>query len=163
MRLSFGRRLASLLVVGLYGATAAGASTPVNSGPYNLTFLEGGVGLNRLLAADDPALAANASWSITGWLRPTLQQSGDVVIAAVGGTSADSCRCLTVHDGKIQLLAGGTTITAARSLHVSGWQAFAATYDGKSLQLFVDGQLAGSRARAQPLPAVNPLLMLAPA
>jgi hypothetical protein len=167
MWLSSCRRLAGWLLVSLSSAAAAvGAADPDprhNSGPYNLTFLEGGVGLNRLLAADDPALAANASWSITGWLRPTLQQTGDIVIAAVGGTSAGSCRCLTIHDGKIQLLAGGTGITAARSAQVAGWQAFAATYDGRSLQLFVDGQLAGSRALTQPLPAVNPVLMLAPA
>jgi len=42
--------------------------------------------MTRSLAPDNPALSANASWSITGWLRPTLAQSGDVVIAAVGGT-----------------------------------------------------------------------------
>ena len=167
MWLAFSRRLAAWLAVALLGIAAAlGAIEPNsrhNSGPYNLTFLEGGVGLNRPLAADDPTLAANAPWSITGWLRPTLQQAGDVVVAAVGGISADSCRCLTIHDGEMQLLAGGIRITSAQPLQVASWQAFAATYDGKSLQLFIDGQLVGSRALTQPLPAVNPVLMLAPA
>ena len=153
MWLAFSRRLTAWLSVSLLGIAAAlGAIEPNsshNSGPYNLTFLEGGVGLNRPLAADDPTLAANVSWSITGWLRPTLQRAGDVVVAAVGGTSADSRRCLTIHDGKIQLLVGGTGITAARSAQVASWQAFAATYDGRSLQLFVDGQLAGSRAASR--------------
>ena len=69
MCLSFSRRPAAWLAVSLLGAAAAfGAGetdSPHNSGPYNLTFLEGGVGLNRPLAADDPTPAANASWSIT--------------------------------------------------------------------------------------------------
>jgi hypothetical protein len=164
MLLSFRRRLAfSPVVCALSATTALAADQITNSGPYNLTFLEGGVGLTRPLAADNPTLAANASWSITGWLRPTLEQSGDVVIAAVGGISADSCRCLAIHDGKLQLRAGGFEIAATRALQVGSWQALAATYDGQSLRLYVDGQLAGARVLTKQLPAANPELTLAPA
>src|ERR1700736_2322993 len=89
MRISCRRQFAALVFMWLGIACLAGAATPDaanNLGPYNLTFLEGGVGLTRPLAADSPALAANGSWSLTGWLQPTLEQSGDVIIAAVGGT-----------------------------------------------------------------------------
>jgi hypothetical protein len=166
MPISSHRQLAawvSLWLLGITAAVGAAASEAVNNlGPYNLTFLEGGIGLTRPLAADSPALAANASWSISGWLRPTLQQSGDVIIAAVGATSAAACRCLTLHDGKLQLRAPGSEVTADRPLHIATWQAIAATYDGRSMQLYVDGQLAGSRPIMTPLPAANPVLMLAP-
>ena len=87
MATSCHRQRAALVLMWLGVATAAVAANPDvtnNLGPYNLAFLEGGVGLTRPLAADSPALAANGSWSISGWLRPTLAQSGDVIIAAVG-------------------------------------------------------------------------------
>lgn len=166
MPISIRRQLATLVSMSCLGSAAAfGAAMPDpadNVGPYNLTFLEGGVGLTRPLAADSPFLTANGSWSITGWLLPGLQQPGDVIVAAVGGTSARLCRCLVLHDGKLQLRAGGSRITAAQAAQVATWQAIAATYDGRSLRLYVDGQLAGSASPANPLPAATPILMLAP-
>src|SRR5882724_6864482 len=160
MPISCHRQLAAWVLMGLGSAAASGAPHPNpadNLGPYNLTFLEGGVGLTRPLAADSPVLAANGAWSISGWLRPALAQPGDVIIAAVGGTSAASCRCLALHDGKLQLRVAGSQVTA--ELHGATWQAIAATYDGRSIQLYVDGQSAGSRSAPQPTPAANPVLM----
>src|SRR2546429_6499504 len=102
-----------LLTTVVVSANIGSAAQPAdNTGPYNLTFLEGGIGLTRPLAADNPTLAANAPWSITGWLRPTLAQSGDVIIAAVGDTNAGSCRCLMLHDGKLQFRAGGLEVSS---------------------------------------------------
>jgi beta-galactosidase/beta-glucuronidase len=166
MPISYCRQFAALILMWLGTAAATAAANPDathNLGPYNLTFLEGGIGLTRPLAADSPALAANGSWSISGWVRPTLAQSGDVIIAAVGGTSAAECRCLTLHDGKLQLRVSGSEVAADRPLHIAAWQAIAATYDGRSMQLYVDGQPAGSRSITKPLPAASPVLMLAPA
>jgi hypothetical protein len=167
MPLSFHRQLVLLVSMSVAGVAAVlGATKPDptnNLGPYNLTFLEGGVGLTRPLAADSPALAANAPWSITGWLLPASEQPGDIIIAAVGGTSLQSCRCLLIHDGKLQLRAGGAQITATRPLQVATWQAIAATYSGTTMQLYVNGQLAGAAAIAMSMPAASPVLMLAPA
>src|SRR6266702_4022009 len=126
MPISWRQQLAALVLMWLGSAAAYGAAPPGpadNLGPYNLTFLEGGVGLTRPLAADSPALAANGAWSISGWLRPALAQPGDVIIAAVGGTSAASCRCLALHDGKLQLRVAGSQVTA--QLHGATWQAIA--------------------------------------
>jgi hypothetical protein len=165
MPISSRRPLAALILMWL-GVTAASAAgdpdTTRNLGPYNLTFLEGGVGLTRPLATDSPVLAANGSWSISGWLLPTLGQPGDVIVAAVGGTSAAECRCLALHDGKPQLRVPGSEVTAERPLQTASWHAIAATYDGRSVQLYVDGQLAGSRSIMKPTPAASPVLMLAP-
>jgi hypothetical protein len=163
MPISWRQQVAAFVLMWLGSAAAYGAAPPGpadNLGPYNLTFLEGGVGLTRPLAADSPALAANGAWSISGWLRPALAQPGDVIIAAIGGTSAASCRCLALHDGKLQLRVSGSQVTA--QLHGATWQAIAATYDGRSIHLYVDGQPAGSRPVLQPTPAANPVLMLAP-
>jgi hypothetical protein len=161
MLFSFGRPL--LLTVLVVSANIGWAASPAdNTGPYNLTFLEGGIGLSRPLAADNPTLAANASWSITGWLRPTLAQSGDVIIAAVGDTTLASCRCLVLHDGKLQVRAGGVEVSAPRPAQIGSWHAVAATYDGQSLNLYVDGQPVGSQQLNRQLPAVAPNLALAP-
>src|SRR5450432_3459929 len=55
-----------------------------NLGPYNVTVLEGGIGIARPLAARSAVIAAAAPWSMTGWIRWTLRQSGELVVAAVG-------------------------------------------------------------------------------
>jgi Exo-beta-D-glucosaminidase Ig-fold domain/Concanavalin A-like lectin/glucanases superfamily/Glycosyl hydrolases family 2/Glycosyl hydrolases family 2, sugar binding domain/Glycosyl hydrolases family 2, TIM barrel domain len=152
-----------LLIACAWGATTGYAASPAdNAGPYNLTFLEGGIGMSRPLASDNPALSANAAWSITGWVRPTLGQSADVVIAAVGDTTISSCRCLMLHDGKLQIRANGFEISTPRPAQVGNWYALAATYDGQSLRLYIDGQLAGTRQVNRQLPAVSPTLALAP-
>jgi hypothetical protein len=133
-----------------------------NAGPYNLTFLEGGIGMSRPLTTDNPALPANAAWSLTGWVRPTLGQSGDIVIAAVGDPASSSCRCLMLHDGKLQIRAGGFEISAPQPAQAGNWYALAATYDGRSLRLYIDGQPVGTRQVTRQLPAVSPTLALAP-
>src|SRR6186713_428516 len=129
-----------------------------NTGPYNLTFLEGGIGLSRPLAPD----TANTSWSMAGWLRPTLQQSGDVVIAAVGDPTAAACRCLLLHNGTLRIRAGDIEVSAPGPVKIGSWQSVAATYDGQSVRLYIDGQPVGSRRVTQPLPAAKPVLALAP-
>ena len=56
-----------LLTTLVVSANISSAAQPAdNTGPYNLTFLEGGIGLTRPLATDNPTLQANVPWSITG-------------------------------------------------------------------------------------------------
>ena len=152
-----------LLTALVVSANIGSAAQPAdNTGPYNLTCLEGGIGLTRPLAADNPTLPANVPWSITGWLRPTLAQSGDVIIAAVGDMNAGSCRCLMLHDGKLQIRAGGLEVSSPLPIQVGNWQSVAATYDGHSMRLYIDGQPVGARQLTQQLPAATPSLALAP-
>ena len=62
----------------------APADPSANLGPYDVTVLEGGIGMVRPLAARSSVAAAAAPWSMTGWIRWTLRQSGELVVAAVG-------------------------------------------------------------------------------
>lgn len=75
MLYSIRRRI--MLIACACAATVGYAASPAdNAGPYNLTFLQGGVGMSRPLTADNPVLSANATWSMTGWMRPALVQPG---------------------------------------------------------------------------------------
>ncbi|HEY6964701.1 MAG TPA: hypothetical protein VI407_05745, partial [Erythrobacter sp.] len=67
------------LVAILAGSAALGAATPENGGPYNVSILEGGVGVSRPLQS--PVLAANAPFTISGWVKP---DTSDGTILAVG-------------------------------------------------------------------------------
>src|SRR6187200_1353415 len=80
-----------------------------NSGPYNVTILEGGEGLTRKLEPGTASLEANASWSMTGWLNARRIQDGGVVLLAVGG-SPDDARALILRDGKPSLWIGGSEL-----------------------------------------------------
>jgi len=70
-----------------------------NSGPYNVTILEGGEGLTRKLEPGTASLEANASWSMSGWVNPRRLQPGSAVLLAVGGSQSDG-RALILRDGK---------------------------------------------------------------
>ena len=115
-----------------------------NSGPYNVTILEGGEGLTRKLEPGTASLEANASWSMTGWLNAKRIQDGGVVLLAVGG-SPDDARALILRDGKPSLWIGGSELTGTDRLAEDAWTAIAATYDGKTARLYVNGREVGAK------------------
>jgi hypothetical protein len=130
VRSGFYRRLAlHLLWLGvahwpaLSLAETAVASPTSNFGPYNVEFLEGGIGLSRPLAADAGPLAAGAPWSMSGWLRMAHRQSGEVILAAVGDTALGQWRGIALQDGTLSLVAGqSATVRATAALEESRWR-----------------------------------------
>jgi hypothetical protein len=138
---------------------AASAQHPANVGPYNAVFLEGGIGLSRPLAPENPLLAADTPWSISTWLRIERQRSGRLVIAALGDLNAKGCRCLELRDGR-PVLALARPVLSGAPLEAGKWHALAATYDGETARLFVDGKETG--ARAARTTKISPALHLAP-
>jgi len=129
-----------------------------NFGPYNSTFLEGGIGQSRPLAADSALLAAGAPWSLSGWIRLTAPPTGTIV---VGGVGTDECRCLILQEDKLALrLSGKQQLSTAQSLDWTQWHSVAATYDGRTARLYVDGH--ESAAQALTTARVSPVLTLAP-
>ena len=150
-----------LLCAGLAQATAAAPHATDNFGPYNATFLDGGTGETRPLAADNALLAAGAQWSLTGWISFTSPQSGTVVIAGVGNPYVDGCRCLILRDGHFAVRFGSRQeLDSGQSLDATQWHAVAVTYDGATARLYVDGQQ--SAAQTLSAPQVSAELSLAP-
>jgi hypothetical protein len=132
-----------------------------NFGPYNVTFLGGGVGLSNPLAPDSPVLQAAGAWSMSGWLRADRSSDAPVIVAALGDAAPDACRCLMLQHGELVLQLGvDVTLHATQTLAPGSWHALAATYDGHTARLYLDGSQVAARDAATG--AAAPMLRLAP-
>ena len=156
--------LASLcLSVAASHASFAAAPTEIldrNLGPYNLEILEGGVGMERGLNQDAAFLKAGSPWSMSGWLRCSRRQSGEVIVAAIGNLTRASGHRLSLKDGTLSLEVGTTSVRSNVALESGRWYAVAAVYDGAVAHLYLEGQeLAAATAASS---AVEPSLELAP-
>jgi beta-galactosidase/beta-glucuronidase len=156
-----GRLSLALVALASAGLVRAAADVRANFGPYNATFLEGGVGLSRPLAPETALLAAQAPWSITGWVQVARERTGTVVVAAVGDPSSPTCRCLLLQEGRLALAVGGSQrLSSEAALASKHWDAVAATYDGSVARLYLNGREVGSRplesARTSPLWSLAP-------
>jgi beta-galactosidase/beta-glucuronidase len=133
------------------------AAEEINLGPYNARFLEGGIGIERNLAADSFAIDAGAPFTLSGWIRPLRIQPNRILIAAIGDPRG-ACLCLALTGGRLSF---GSAI-APRPLRAGAWQAVAAVSDGRNLRLYVDGTLVASGAAARgplaPHIAIAPVL-----
>src|SRR5690349_14398289 len=155
--------IAPLTIVFALFSASAFSEVPLrddNSGPYNVTILEGGEGLTRKLEPGTASLEANASWSMTGWVNTKRIQNGRVVLLAVGGSPEDA-RALVLRDGKPSLWVGGSELTSTGGLTADAWTAVAATYDGKIARLYVDGREVAAKELA--VVASAPQIHVAPA
>ncbi len=118
-----------------------------NLGPYNLNVLEGGLGVQRHLAADAGLLAAGAPWSMTTWILAARRQSGAVIVAAVGDTDPPSAewRGVVLLDGELTLVvAPRLELRGGVGLPPGQWHHIAATYDGATARLYLDGRECGA-------------------
>jgi hypothetical protein len=110
----------------------ASAQVPANGGPYNASFLAGGIGIERQIETRAVTLAG-APYAVSTWLNPDSIQPGDVplIVLGVRGLSLVNGR-LTVRDGAATVR--GPVIAAGRWTHV------AAVSDGARLTLYVNGR-----------------------
>jgi hypothetical protein len=156
-----------LLAAGIWSGVRADdpPTEPGTSGPYNLTLLQGGIGMTRTLPADTPMLQAGSAWSVTSWVRIDVPQAGSVILAAIGDDDASTR--LTLEDGRPTVRSGAAAqlqakapLQAGAPLPVGQWQFVAATCDGHRARLYVDGiERANAELATQPL---TPILQLAP-
>ena len=138
-------------------ADTAAAPAEGTLGPYNITSLQGGIGMARDLPADASILHAGESWSVTSWIRIDLAQQGPVVLAAIGNAPLS----LLLDSGRLGLRSGSLSVSETSvALPTGSWQAIAATYDGARVRLYVGGaqQAEGSLVTQ----ASSPMLQLAP-
>jgi hypothetical protein len=154
-------------VIAALWAALAGAAPSIlppnaNLGPYNTTFLEGGVGQVRPLSEQAKSLGPDNPWSITGWMLSTRRQPGEVIVTAVGDVAGQKWRGIELDDGALSMVLGPqSAVRGAGVLEAGRWYFVAAVFDGRSAHLYLDGQeLAAHSASTS---GVRPLIELAPA
>ena len=143
-----------------WSAAAVMLAPTTNFGPYNATFLDGGVGLTRPLSEHAAPLPAGSPWSIVGWLRIAHAQPGQAIVTAVGDISNGEWWGLAVIDGSPCLIAGSTTVRGAAILDAGRWYAVSGVFDGSTAHLYLDGREIAVRPLSTP--PVRPNLELAP-
>ena len=136
-------------------------ATTSNFGPYNLSILEGGVGVVRPLPTDATLLNAGTPWSLVGWLRNSRRQPGEVIVSAIGNVSGGNWRGIALSDGTLSFVVGSTSLHTSTALENDRWYAVAAVYDGSAAHLYLDGEELD--AKPAMTSRVQPTLELAPA
>ncbi len=151
------------LIAIIIGLGVTHAAEVQSAGPFNVDVLEGSVGLEHALAADSPIAAPNAPWSITSWIRPSRRQSGTVPVAVVGDTVAPAAqwRGIELLDGEIALqVTPAATLRSGTVVEADHWYGVAATFDGVTARLYVDGRESAAISAATP--RVRPRIEIAP-
>jgi hypothetical protein len=109
-------------------------------GPYAGAFLRGGRGLNKPFASDDPLLASQSPWTMSLWFRAENGVT-TTLLAGFGDPAEEDSRYLGLRDAKPILRMGiGNGLTGPESINAGGWHFLAATFDGVTARLFVDGR-----------------------
>ncbi|KQM96715.1 glycoside hydrolase family 2 [Sphingomonas sp. Leaf25] len=145
------RKRAALLLAGVAWGGAAIAQVPVNGGPYNASFLDGGIGIERPVEGGESVAAAGAPYSMTAWVRAGERQSGEMPLIALGDT-----RVLALVDGRL-VLRDGSAALAGPHVSAGRWTQVAAVSDGRRATLYVDGRrvAAGALASAATTPVIH--------
>jgi hypothetical protein len=116
-------------------------------GPYNAHILIGGRGLTKPLVAADPIFGAGTPWTLSAWVETAPGLPASVTIAGVGNALDDSWRSFVFVDGKPALHLGkGDQLLAEGAAPTAGWHHWAATFDGVTARLYIDGALRAGRA-----------------
>ena len=141
------------------------AQTDVAYGPYNGSFLAGGLGLTKPLHAHEPLAAATAGWSMSLWMK-TNEAGVTALVAGVGAPGESTPRFLALKEGRPAFWAGGAgeghELAGSSALAPGAWHALRVSVDavGKT-HLFADGAEVASGVLA--LGPANDVLEMAPA
>ena len=119
-------RVSVLLTILCASGFAWAQSVADNSGPYNLTILEGGEGLTRNLPPGTASLQANGPWSMSGWVKPQRHFGKSTVLFGVGN-SPERARALLLSGGKFVLFVDGRGIESGSDVPAGTWTSLAAT------------------------------------
>jgi hypothetical protein len=155
------RDLRWLLMLGVAAAAIpAMANVPDQAGPYNATFLAGGIGESNDLPTDSAIGQAGHPFTLSTWVNPVERQDGTVVLIALGDPTGASRR-LELVDGRAAYQASGRAITGGATIAPGSWHHLAAVSDGKAVTLYVDGRRVADGA--SPAPQVANSIAIAPA
>jgi len=148
--------LAFLLASALPGSVAAQVLD--NGGPYNVSILSGGIGVERALAKADAVVAAGGPWTVSGWVCAT--RAGETAILIAVGDPAGAYRGVLLENGRAVARDGDARVSGGAAIAAGRWSHVAAVSDGRTLTLYVDGRSVGRTSGGSA--AVQPRIVLAP-
>jgi hypothetical protein len=136
---------------------------PLQYGPYNGNFLDGGLGLRKpLMDTQDRLLLADTPWTMYCWIDPNERVEGRELIAGLGNITSEYPRYLAISSGKVSLWMGDDNeLSGAATIKPGTWQMVAATFDGSSFHLYSGGKDIADGPLT--LGSVDPVLQMAPA
>ncbi len=147
--------LASVLFLNPAKAQARQAAEPEQRsmyGPYSAKFLSGGRGLEKPLNKAETLLDAHSPWTLSLWFHAG-RQGTTTLLAGFGDPAAEDSRYLGLEAGRPVLRLGvGNEVAGSSAIADDAWHFVAATFDGVTARLFLDGLEAGSGT-----PAMGPV------
>jgi beta-galactosidase/beta-glucuronidase len=130
-------------------------------GPYHGTFLQGGEGLAEALDAGNPILGSTAPWSMYGWVRTEELPAATTLLFGFGEPGTDDARYVGLRNGAPALWIGTRDpLQAVPALRLQTWHFVAATFDGHTQRLYLDGRDVASQAI--PMSVAHPIVRVAP-
>jgi hypothetical protein len=122
-------------------------------GPYNAHLLLGGRGLVKALPTGDPLLQEHAPWTMSAWVMSSAASPATVKIAGVGDPAATRFRFFGMVAGRPALEIGADAALVSKAeLASKRWHLLAATSDGTTLRLYVDGAVAAEHGSVEERP-----------
>jgi hypothetical protein len=120
---------------------AASLSHAADWGPFNAEFPAASDGLVKK-HAKGALFVRDGGFALGGWFKPDEPRAGTVLLAGIDGAGA-----LCSIDGQLAYCGGGTApVRSGAALPVGAWTHVAASYDGRSLALFVGGREVARKA-----------------
>ena len=109
-------------------------------GPYAVHVAEGGPGLAKPVPEGSRVLKADGAYTLLAWVRMGADAPATTTVAGLGDPLAEDFRVIELIDGRPALRTSvGSAIEAKSALPRTGWHMLAATFDGVSSVLYVDG------------------------
>lgn len=152
--------------------SAAGAQTPLGVappvieervvGPYDVHVLAGGPALRKPVPPQSRVLRADGAYTLLLWIEMPAGAPETSLLAGLGDPTAEDSRFLALIAGKPALRYGvHTVLSATATLPRTGWHHLAATFDGTTSTLYVDGAEA-AQAKLPAGTVLTPQLEIAP-
>lgn len=135
---------------------------PPQFGPYNGSFMAGGLGLRTPITnLRDTVLLPDSPWTMYCWFRASEAVNGRVLLAGAGDVTSEYPRYLAIAPGRVSLWMGeGNELSGAALAKPGEWHLVAASFDGQGFHLYGDGVAVA--AGTLTLGTSSPVLQLAP-
>ncbi|MDX5986314.1 glycoside hydrolase family 2 [Sphingomonas echinoides] len=150
-------RISATVIALLATAATARAQT---YGPINANLPAGGDAIVSRIGGADALAIATPTWTLSAWIEPSALPTGSALIGGFGDPGTGPRRFLALDGGKPSLVTEAGTLVSPARLGSASWHHVAASFDGTTARLFVDGKPVAQRKMAAA--AVSPVLTLAP-